>query len=43
MDELTQRLSSDQPVTVGGPKPSVEDLRSRLEDIGIEVFSATFS
>jgi Core binding factor beta subunit len=35
MDELTQRLASDQPVTVGGPKPSVEDLRSRLEHIGI--------
>ena len=34
MDELTQRLSSDQPVTVGGPDPSVAELRKRLEDIG---------
>jgi hypothetical protein len=35
MDELTQRLSSDQPVTVGGPNPSVQELRRRLEEIGI--------
>lgn len=34
MDELTQRLSIDQPVTVGGPNPSVEEFRNRLEEIG---------
>lgn len=34
MDELTQRLAGDQPVAVGGPKPTLEELRSRLEDIG---------
>jgi Core binding factor beta subunit len=34
MDELTQRLSSDQPVAVGGPKPTLEELRTRLEEIG---------
>src|ERR1035441_9261841 len=34
MHELTQRLASDQPVTVGGPEPSLEELKSRLEDIG---------
>ena len=33
MDELTQRLSIDQPVTAGGPNPSVEDLRWRLEEL----------
>lgn len=35
MDELTQRLASDQPVTVGGPNPSLEELRRRVEEIGI--------
>ena len=34
MDELTKRLSSDQPVEVGGPKPTLEELRTRLEEIG---------
>ena len=34
MDELTQRLSEEQPVAVGGPKPTLEELRVRLEDIG---------
>lgn len=34
MDELTQRLSSDQPVVVGGPQPSLEELRRRVEEIG---------
>jgi Core binding factor beta subunit len=34
MDDLTQRLSSDQPVIVGGPDPSVAELQRRLEDIG---------
>lgn len=34
MDELTQRLSTDQPVVVGGPQASLEDLRLRVEEIG---------
>jgi hypothetical protein len=34
MDELTQRLTSDQPVVVGGPEPSLVELRRRLEEIG---------
>jgi hypothetical protein len=35
MDELTERLANDQPVTVGGPNPSVAELRRRVEEIGI--------
>ncbi|TVT61143.1 MbtH domain protein [Amycolatopsis rhizosphaerae] len=35
MDELTQRLSAGtHPVEVGGPQPSLEDLRRRFEDLG---------
>lgn len=35
MDELVQRLSEgDHPVTVGGPKPSLEEFRRRVEDMG---------
>ncbi|GAA3804941.1 hypothetical protein ACFS5L_33975 [Streptomyces phyllanthi] len=34
MDELTQRLSTDQPVVVGGPNPSLEEFRTRLDEIG---------
>jgi core binding factor beta subunit len=34
MDELTQRLSTDQPVAVGGPNPSLEEFRTRLDEIG---------
>lgn len=35
MNELTQRLSSGQhPVTVGGPQPSRDGLRRRVEDVG---------
>jgi hypothetical protein len=33
MDELTQRLASEQPVVVGGPQATVEELRRRLEEI----------
>ena len=33
MNELTQRLASgNQPVTVGGPKPSIGELRQRLDE-----------
>jgi hypothetical protein len=35
MNELTERLSTDQPVVVGGPDPSLEELRRRLEEIGL--------
>lgn len=35
MNELVQRLSEgDHPVTVGGPKPSLEEFRKRVEDMG---------
>lgn len=35
MDELVQRLSQgDHPVTVGGPKPSLEEFQKRIEDMG---------
>jgi hypothetical protein len=35
MDELTQRLSDgDQPVAVGGPKPTLDELRHRFEETG---------
>lgn len=34
MNELTQRLTADQPVAVGGPDPSLEELQRRLNEIG---------
>jgi hypothetical protein len=34
MNELTQRLSVEQPVVVGGPNPSAQELRRRIEEIG---------
>jgi hypothetical protein len=35
MDELTQKLTSGtHPVTVGGPQPSLEDFRRRVEELG---------
>jgi hypothetical protein len=35
MDELVQRLAEgDHPVTVGGPKPSLEEFKQRVEDMG---------
>src|SRR2546421_9242475 len=35
MDDLVQRLSEgDHPVAVGGPKPSLEEFRKRVEDMG---------
>lgn len=35
MDELVQRLTEgDHPVIVGGPKPSLEEFRRRVEDMG---------
>lgn len=35
MDELTQRLSTgDHEIAVGGPQPSLGDLRRRIDDLG---------
>jgi hypothetical protein len=35
MDDLVQRLSEgEHAVTVGGPKPSLEEFRKRVEDMG---------
>src|SRR5712692_2709344 len=35
MDELVQHLSQgNHPVMVGGPKPSLEEFRKRIEDMG---------
>jgi len=35
VDELVQRLSQgDHPITVGGPKPSLEEFKKRVEDMG---------
>jgi hypothetical protein len=33
MNDLTQRLSTDQPVVMGGAEPSVEELRKRVEEL----------
>lgn len=35
MNELVQRLADgEHPVTVGGPKPSLEEFQKRVEDMG---------
>ncbi len=35
MDELVQRLSEgDHPVTLGGPQPSLEEFKQRVEETG---------
>jgi hypothetical protein len=34
MNELTERLTVDQPIIVGGPDPTIEDLRERTGDMG---------
>ena len=35
MDELVERLSQgDHPITVGGPKPSLDEFQKRVEDMG---------
>lgn len=33
MNELTQRLTLTQPVTVGGSQPTLQDFRKRIEEI----------
>ena len=35
MDELVQRLATgDHPVTVGGPRPTLEEFKTRIEEMG---------
>jgi hypothetical protein len=35
MDELVQRLSQgEHPVTVGGPKPTLDEFRRRIDEVG---------
>ncbi|HEY4035331.1 MAG TPA: hypothetical protein VGL94_15345 [Ktedonobacteraceae bacterium] len=35
MDDLVQRLSEgDHPIAVGGPKPSLEEFKKRVEEMG---------
>jgi hypothetical protein len=35
MNELTERLATgDHPVTLGGPSPSCDELKQRIEEIG---------
>jgi hypothetical protein len=42
MDDLVQRLSErDHPVTVGGPKPSLDALRRGVEDMGYVLIKFT--
>jgi hypothetical protein len=42
MNDLTQRLASgDNPVTVGGAEPSLEELRQRVEEMGYVLIKFT--
>lgn len=41
MDDLTQRLTTDQPVIVGGANPSVEELRQRVFEMGYVLIKFT--
>jgi hypothetical protein len=41
MNELTQRLTTDQPVIVGGMHPSVEELRQRIFEMGYVLIKFT--
>ncbi len=42
MDELTQRLANpDNPVTMGGAQPSLEELRRRVEELGYVLIKFT--
>jgi hypothetical protein len=35
MHELTERLATgDHPIIMGGPKPSLEELRKRIDEVG---------
>lgn len=41
MNELTQRLTTGQPVIVGGSQPSVEELRNRVGEMGYVLIKFT--
>jgi hypothetical protein len=41
MNELTQRLTVEQPVIMGGSNPSVEELRERVGDMGYVLIKFT--
>jgi hypothetical protein len=41
VDELTQRLTVDQPVIMGGTNPTVEELRTRTGDMGYMLIKFT--
>ena len=41
MNELTQRLTVDQPVIVGGAEPTVEELRNRTGEMGYVLIKFT--
>ncbi len=41
MNELTQRLTVEQPVVMGGSKPTVEELRERTGDMGYVLIKFT--
>jgi hypothetical protein len=41
MNDLTQRLSFDQPVVMGGADPTVEELRNRTGEMGYVLIKFT--
>jgi hypothetical protein len=41
MNELTQRLTTTQPVVMGGWQPSVEELRNRVGELGYVLIKFT--
>jgi hypothetical protein len=41
MNELTQRLTADQPVVMGGFEPTVEELRERVGEMGYVLIKFT--
>jgi hypothetical protein len=41
MNELTQRLTVDQPIVMGGADPTVEELRNRTGEMGYALVKFT--
>ena len=41
MNDLTERLSVDQPIIPGGPDPTVEELRERAGEMGYVLIKFT--
>jgi hypothetical protein len=41
MNELTQRLTTGQPVVVGGSQPSIEEVRNRVGEMGYVLIKFT--